>query len=84
MLKSPLSIAGFSLALQLSSPFYVFCVCTYEYADVIIFLSLCHLSAAGSFPGDLVSLEEYWRELAEQRRQALADTLMENEEVMCG
>ena len=26
-------------------------------------------------------MEEYWRELAERRQAALADTLMENEEV---
>ena len=28
-----------------------------------------------------MGMEEYWRELAERRRAALADTLMENEEV---
>lgn len=42
---------------------------------------LCWCSIGGSSLGDVVSLEDYWRELAEQRRAALANTLMENEEV---
>ena len=45
----------------------------------ILFLLLVFL--AGSSLGEVVGMEEYWRELAERRRAALADTLMENEEV---
>ena len=54
------------------------CVCVHVYRSLHI---LCCCSTAGSSLGDVVSLEDYWRELAEQRRAALADTLMENEEV---
>ena len=38
----------------------------------------CHLINIDS---EDVTMEEYWRELAEQRRLALQETLFENEEV---
>ena len=61
-------------------------VCRYVYTYIPVH-PVCNSShsCAGSENGgdecDSVGIEEYWMELAEQRRLALAETLVENEEV---